>query len=358
MKKVREGSAEIFIYQGKISKELPVFYNPVMKLNRDITILLLKQFKPIKLCDPLAGTGIRAIRFAKELKYKSIVANDNSKGAVTLIRKNMKHNKVKFEVKNKDASIMLLESKGFDFIDLDVFGSPNFVLDASVKRISRNGILAVTATDTACLSGTFPKTCLRKYWAIPLRNEIMHEIGLRILIRKIQLIAAQYDKALMPIFSYAKEHYMRVFFKCIKGKQKVDTILKRHGMFNEAGPLWLGNLWDKALVNKMYKDTNEKILLRKINSLVYKVKKNNREITNFINNEKFLKIIKNEAKIPVVGFFDIHKLAKKYKFKSIPKKELLIKKIKEKYKASETHFSPQGIKSDIPEKELLKIFNQ
>ena len=69
MKKIKEGSAEIFIpKEGKISKKLPVFYNPIMQLNRDITILLLEQFPPMNLCDPLAASGIRAIRFAKELK--------------------------------------------------------------------------------------------------------------------------------------------------------------------------------------------------------------------------------------------------------------------------------------------------
>ena len=44
----------------------------------------------------------------------------------------------------------------------------------------------------------------------------MHEIGLRILIRRVQLAGSVYDKALIPILSYSKEHYMRVFFKCEK----------------------------------------------------------------------------------------------------------------------------------------------
>ena len=331
MEKIREGSAEIFVSsQKRISKKLPVFYNPSMKLNRDVTVLMLREFPPMNICDPLAGTGIRAIRFAKELKYSSIIANDLSKIAVVLLRKNMKHNKVSFEVHNQDANIMLLESTGFDFIDLDVFGSPNFVLDTAIKRLSRIGILAVTATDTACLSGTIPKACMRKYWAKPFKNEIMHEIGLRILIRKVQLIGAQYDKALVPIFSYAKEHYMRIFMRCTKGKQYVDAILTKHGMLHEAGPLWLGPLWDKALAAKMYKNATE--------------------------NKKFLEIIKDEAAIPVIGFYDIHKLVKHYKIKGIPKKELLLVRIKELgYKAAETHFNPEAIRSEIPQKELVKL---
>ena len=37
----------------------------------------------------------------------------------------------------------------FDYIDIDPFGSPNPFLAAAIGRITRNGIVAVTATDTA-----------------------------------------------------------------------------------------------------------------------------------------------------------------------------------------------------------------
>jgi len=328
IKKTKEGSIEIFIPIGdKISKKLPVFYNPVMKFNRDITISLLKQFPPMSLCDLLSGSGVRAIRFAKELKYKSIMANDLNQRAVALIKKNMKHNKVKFDVLNKDANLLLLESNGFDFIDLDVFGSPNFLLNNSIARLSRDGILAVTATDTGCLAGSFPKACIRKYWSKPLKDSNMHETGLRILIRKVQLIGADHDKALIPIYSYFKDHYFRIFFKCEKGKQKVDLVLKKHGMFKEAGPLWLGELWDSKLAKK---------------------------ISDFLD-DKTTKIIANESKINTVGFYDIPNLCKKNKLKMI-KQDELIKKIKKKgKKVSLTHFRANSIRSDISEKDLVGL---
>ena len=346
MKKIKEGSAEIYVpSQKKISKKLPVFYNPIMKLNRDMTILLLRQFPAMNLCDPLAGTGIRAIRFAKELKYKSIVANDISEKAVALIKKNIKHNKVKFKVYNKDANLMLLELKGFDFIDLDVFGSSNFMLDSSIKRISRNGILAVTNTDTAALTGTYPKVCMRKYWAVPKLDYMMHETGLRILIRKIQLVGMQYERALVPIFSYCKDHYFRIFFRCVKGKKECDKLVKEHGMFKDAGPLWLGKLWDSKLVNKMYSKIikDKSILKNSMNKRTNKKRINNNLNQNNYYNEliKLLKIIKDESKIDSVGFFDTHKM------KKIARKDDLIKKIKKKgFKAASTHFSGTGIRTD------------
>ncbi len=344
-KLIKEASAEIYVSkERKISKKLPVFYNPIMKLNRDITILLLQQFPNLNICDPLAASGVRSIRFAKELKYKSILENDIIKKAFDLIKKNMKINKVKFEVKKKDANMLLLESKGFDFIDLDVFGSPNFILDSAIKRISRQGILAVTATDTAALTGTYPRATLRKYWATPKKDVMMHETGLRILIRKIQLIGTQYDKALIPIFSYFKGHYFRVFLKCVKGKKEVDKIIKMHGIFNDAGPLWIGDLWDSKLVSKMY------------NSLI---KKSNKNILNNKELMKFLRIIKDESKINAIGFYDIHDIVEKEKIKKIMKKADIIKKIKKNnFKADETHFSGTGIRSNIPYNKLIRILKK
>jgi tRNA (guanine26-N2/guanine27-N2)-dimethyltransferase len=378
MKKVAEGAAEIFIpEEDKISKKLPVFYNPVMKLNRDITIALLREFKKMRLCDPLAGSGIRSIRFAKELAYESITANDISEKAYALIKKNMEHNNVNFEVTNKDANILLLESSGFDYIDLDVFGCPNFVLDSAVKRLSRDGILALTATDTSALSGTYPDACRRKYFAEPCRTEIMHEAGIRILARKAQLIAAQYDKALLPIYSYSEEHYFRIFFICKKGKKAVDEIIRLHCMIKNEdgiygiidsdnigrlrkdaaetvsetsaenvkkskseikktgkgsfGPIWTGQLWDKNLAKKMF--------------LKNKIKECHR----------LLEMISDEANVGSLFFYDLHKATKKEKLGFNPRKNDTIKKLKSAgYDASETHFSGKGIRTNAPYEEFVK----
>ncbi len=340
MEKVMEGSAEIFAPTAKIvSKKLPVFYNPAMKFNRDITILLLSQFPKMSLCDPLAGTGIISIRFAKELKFKSITANDASKRAFLLIKKNMNHNNVKFFVHNKDANVLLLESEGFDFIDLDVFGSPNFVLDSAAKRLSREGILAVTATDTAALCGASPKACIRKYWAVPEKNSFMHETGLRILIRKVQLVAAQYDKALYPIFSYFKDHYFRAFFMCKKGKGFADYILAMHKTGNNSGPYWAGKLFDTKLAGKMNESAYKDKIFGKNSSLL-----------------RFLDMAYSESSINSAGFYDIHYICSKNSINPVPKKETILFKIRKKgYKASSTHFKGTGIRSDISYDELVKI---
>lgn len=405
---IEEGKARIKVKKVKrVSKEMRVFYNKVMKHNRDISVLLLNcsDKNGMQAALPLAGTGVRGIRFLLELnknKIENISFNDYSKDAVKSIKNNLSLSieknslkmseitkkaisehaqkllvfdkiNTKIRITNEDANLFLLNSTGFDYIDLDPFGSPNFLLNNAIVRLSRDGILAVTATDTAALTGTYPKVCRRKYWAEPLRNEMMHEIGLRILIRKIQLVGGQYEKALIPIFSYFKDHYFRVFFKCVKGKKDVDKVIGQHGFFDNAGPLWLGKLWDNRLVNKMYQSIKKESLLKKPikNKPIFETREQrkseiqgNRDfqypsgisVKSLI---KFIKIVKDEAKVNTVGFYDIHKLVKRNKIKKIPKKEELIKKIKKKgCKVSETHFSDKSLRSDIQLKDLIKLLRR
>ncbi len=348
---VKEGSAVLKVHHTDVlSKRMEVFYNPVMELNRDISVLLLNSVNKsmMQIADPLAATGIRSLRFLRELnknKIKKIYVNDNNKKAIKLIKENLRLNKKKYIddrmiiIKNQDANLFLLNSAGFDYIDIDPFGTPNYFLDSACKRIARNGILAVTATDTSALCGTFPNACKRKYWALPKKGPLMHETGLRILIRKVQLVGAQYDKALAPVFSYSKEHYMRAFFINAKGKRIVDKILEQHGYFDDAGPMWLGCLWDKKLANSILKNALKN---RKFNK--------NKELI------RFLRVIKEESKINVVGFYDMHEILQKHKMGDLPKKEVLISKIREKgYEACNTHFKGEGIRSDISVKELFKI---
>jgi tRNA (guanine26-N2/guanine27-N2)-dimethyltransferase len=341
MRTIIEGSARIKVSdEKKISRKLEVFYNPVMKLNRDITVLLLNSVPDtqMQIAVPMAGTGIRGIRFFKELakgKVKSISINDHSERAFKGMKENLKLNKIgkKVLVSCSDANLFLLNSSGFDYIDIDPFGTPNPFLDSAVNRIAREGIIGVTATDTSALAGSYPNVCIRKYWAVPLRNELMHEIGVRILIRKVQLIGAQYGKALTPIFSYSKDHYYRVFFRSNKSKSMADKILTKHAHFQDAGPLWIGSLWDVNLVKNMVKNAKEHETLQ------------------------FLKIIYDEAKVDTFGFFDLHAIAAHLKLKTIPAKEAVLEAVRKKgYKAVNTHFTGTGVRTDMSIDEFLEIF--
>lgn len=315
-----------------------------MITNRDIAILFLKAWgkKNLQICDPLAGTGVRSLRFLKEAgEYSKIVyANDKSHFFIRSMKKNLLLNNIpstKLSLSHKEASVWMLESSGFDYIDIDPFGSPNPFLDASIRRLSRRGILAVTATDTSALCGTHPRACLRKYWAIPQRIVHMHELGLRILIRKVQLIGAQYDRALLPLVSYADQHYMRVYLCVDKKKNAVDAILKQHGMWNQAGPLWLGPMQDSKILESMHR----------LCPLEWK------------KTVQLLGILCNESHISSLGFHDIHTLARKYKLASLPSVPVIISALNQQgFVAARTHLSQNGIKTNCSEEEFVRILQQ
>jgi len=334
---ITEGKAVVAVETGKISKKLPVFYNPQMKFNRDVSVLLLKTLnrKNMVIADPLAASGIRAIRFCKELPksmIKEIRCNDISTTAVQYMKRNISRNKCgkKITVCQSNANLFLLKNKPFDYIDIDPFGPPTPFLDAASQSLRKNSILAVTATDTAALAGTAPKACKRKYWAVPLHNHLMHEIGLRILIRRCQLVAASWTTALTPIYSYSKQHYMRVFFIASNKMIDIDKILRQHKelFYNKktmllddkgdikCGPLWTGPLWDKKLAKDLAK----------------------------LSHDPFLQLLADEAQINSIGFLDTHVIARNKK-KEVQSLQKFTEQLQKKgYKVSRTHFADNGLR--------------
>ena len=355
MKQITEHSSiiEATLPKRDVNAKMDVFYNPMMVSNRNISILLLNSIpnKNMKLCLPLAGSGIRGLRFLKELhegKMKRLTVNDQKETFVDTFERNLALNKIvnhDIIIKNADATKFLLNEEGFDYIDIDPFGTPNPFIGAAIARISRDGIIAVTATDTAALTGTYQKVTKRKYWANSVKNWMMHETGLRILIRKIQLQGVQFEKSLTPVLAYHKDHYFRIYFRVSKGKEKCDALLKKHqyvlfnpktldftvshhnkeeGFTQFAGPLWTGRLWDPTLVHKMAADNI------------------------FPEEQKFLDILNEEN--DRVGFFDIHALAKKHKFTPTRMEGLL-----DELEGTRTHFAVNGIKTDKTLREVLQI---
>ena len=106
---------------------------------------------------------------------------------------------------------------------------------------------------------------------------------------------------------------------------KVDKVMGQHAFYDDAGPIWTGDLFDAELMRK----------IRPVN--------------------KFVEMLKSEAMIRTMFFFDVHQICKK-NIMRIPKKSLILDRIRSKgFKAAETHFSVQGIKTDMPEDDLIEI---
>ncbi|KAJ8714377.1 hypothetical protein PYW07_002602 [Mythimna separata] len=243
---IKEGKAEILL------KTDQVFYNPVQEFNRDLSIAVLTIFTndykaevlvknekfaqnskykekvdtevDITILEALSATGLRSIRYAKEVpNITKIVANDLSPKAVDTIKENIVHNEVKdlIETSQDDACMLMYKHKQywkrFVAIDLDPYGCPSVFLDAAVQSVQEGGLLLVTATDMAVLAGNTPETCYSKYGAISLKTKCCHEMALRILLQCIESHANRYSRYIVPLLSISADFYIRVFVRVFTG---------------------------------------------------------------------------------------------------------------------------------------------
>ncbi len=376
--RIKEGSALLEVPQKvveHITEKNEVFYNPAMAVNRDLTILLLRVFvkekdRPIKVAEPLAASAIRSVRILKEVpNVEKVYINDLSLEALKYARKTLELNQIdasKYEIWNEDANVFLLKTKYFDYIDIDPFGSPVDFLDATAKALAHRGIAGITATDTAPLSATYPKTCLRRYFAKPIENEFYHEVGLRILIKKIAEYFFQYDIPIEVLFSYSYLHHFRVFVKRYRGARKVDEILKNKIGFllychkclyrsalpftdlrnidltcpvcghklDWAGPLWIGELWNTDYVEQMAKET--------------------KHIEVKDETKKLLTVISEESKLQTVGFYTISSLGRALKLPTLPSKKFLLKTLN----AVSTHFTGEGFRTLASHKKVIETITR
>src|SRR5437660_11637218 len=145
-------------------------YNPAMTVNRARAAFVLAKWprRPRTVLDGLAATGAWGIRMQLEAGPYQITFNDRSTLAVSLIRENLRRNRILGDVVNGEL-VSLLGTDRYDFVDVDPFGPPTPFLGPIFEEIKNGSGLGVTATDTSVLSGPYPAVCLRRVWAAPLR---------------------------------------------------------------------------------------------------------------------------------------------------------------------------------------------
>lgn len=316
-----------------VRKDMSPFYNPAMRTNRDVTLGVLDAVdEEVDAYFPLSGTGIRALRLLKETGAASSVAvNDINQHFPDRFRRYADQNGVSLDdvsISQDDARRHAYDLRSYDFVEIDPFGSPNPFLDSCVQELRDDGIIAVTATDTAPLSGTYPSTCQRKYWAEPRRSYEMHEFALRILIRKCQLVASQHDRALTPLVSYASKHYFKVVLRCEKSKETCHDLQGRHGFIrrdnDQVGPLWTGRLQDPGLIGEALR--SDAVLADESVAL--------------------LETLRAEGNVGATGFFDVHEAASATGVGAPPGIHDVLRGLREKgFEAARTHLAETGVRT-------------
>ncbi len=366
-----EGKVKLYIpkadYKRLMSGDLmnlPVFYNPHMESNRDLTIAFLKAASrvigEVRMLDLLAATGVRGIRAAIEVPVPTVLFNDLNSEACKVIRLNIALNEISSTstVFNMDASTLpyyLCKSKTrVNYIDIDPFGSPAPFVEPSIKLLSelKRSILGVTATDLTVLFGRYPEKCYRIYGSWSHQVEYSKEVGLRILLGYIARIAASHGlKTEVPIALYHK-HYLRAFIiltrstrdavkwlienigyilhcpKCEwrnawKLDENIPASCERCGdRIIRLGPMWIGKYKDLDIVRRTIINirTKDKVLLKRLEILFDEV---------------------NDTP----WFYDLDRVSKKLGIASIRVSKLISSLRAHGYPASRSHISFKSVKT-------------
>lgn len=359
----------------------PVFYNPVMELNRDLSVLALQAYqrlvnRKISICDPLTGSGIRGVRFAAEIQgIKKVVVSDINERSFKLAQRNVHLNGVQdlVEAKHKDANCLLschgAPHRRFDVVDVDPFGSPVPYLDSAIRALRNKGLLAATATDMAPLCGVHTKACVRKYGGKTLRTEYCQELAVRLLAGCVGAVAAKQDIGVSVLFCHSSDHYIRVYAQICYGAKKADVSIKTLGYvlhcFNcfhretantffpgfletcpecgskmsWAGPLWLGKIFDPKFCIALSEENRHTPLC------------NSRKIT------KLLSLAKEEAEAPAT-YYVIDQISDKLE-SPVPSVHAMLQSLREQgFHAVPTHFNTRGIRTDAPAMTMQQLLKK
>jgi len=340
---IREGRVEIEVTSG-------VFFNQWMKVSRDIGTVAVSLVGGSYL-DAQAGTGIRGLRASVEAGLE-VTLNDWSPLAYRLLQQNAARNHASVRVLNRDANALLHEER-FDIVELDPFGSPAPFLD-SASRSARK-MLCITATDTAPLCGAHLRAGIRKYSSHPLKTEYHRETGVRVLLGAVIQSLARWDKAGIPLLSYAHRHHVRVYLEIQRGAKKADHTLENMGYLlhcprcnwrepetqpcktcptcniplTPSGPLWIGRLHEKGFCRKILEKLKEKEAAKIVSRCL--------------------------QEIDTPAYYDYHKLCKTLKISPYSTGRLIEILKEHGYQASTTHFSGYAFKTTANIEEIKKI---
>ena len=363
--------------------KFPAFFNPAAKFNRDISILIYRHFidqsrKNISFVDSMCGLGARGVRVGKEIpQIQKVVFNDFNMMSVQTAKVNTMINNVyhKSDFYTSEICSFLSANANFDnratIIDLDPFGTPAPYLDCILRAVENDGMISITATDTAVLQGVYPRVCYRKYYGIPLRSRYSLEIGTRLLLSCTALVASRLDLYINPIFAHSYRNYVRIFCKVSKSNYLANKISDKLGYvlhcfecgyrglmkkspsdidcplcqkkMRMGGPLWVSHIFNKNVILKILAEIleSEARLIQESNF----VKQDKNPIKRFFeiaskeldhipfhyNSDEFGKFMKNSTY-------------------SLPK--IVDKLILDGYNASPTIFSSTGFKTEASIREI------
>ena len=294
--------------RGPAKKTEGGFLNPAMAPSRTRSVLLLKdalehdwltsQDKPIRAFDAMCSTGVRIRRWRNEIPNElqnrlRITGNDLNDFALSWAINSHNQNLPKYTeniemnfdrygsmtqresvngifFQKMDAKLAMADAS-YQWIDIDPFGSPVPFIDSAIQSLARTGVLEVTATDTAALTGSSLSSQKRRYDSQGIVDDYAHDDAVRVLLGLIAKVAAMHDRVIKPILSLFDGHHVRVSVLVKTSKEGASDFQNNIGyrlrcqdlpykfikypdskqIKNSSGPLWTGPLMDRDIAGRM-----------------------------------------------------------------------------------------------------------
>jgi len=368
---ITEGSTKIFVPKDAIREKVPpkdpAFFNPRAKLNRDLSIIaystFIKNFEGPKIfLEGLSGLGARGLRVANEIKEIEVVLNDLNPKALELAAESARENDLNNVEFSEDEACRFLSNyskKGTrgTIIDIDPFGSPAKYFDCAIRATMHGGLLSITATDLQVLNGLFQKACLHRYGGIPIRTEFGNEIAIRLILGSLRHVSARLDIEFQPLFVESDQHYYRIFVRILNRPDQEDNIgyifhckncgnrgsvIEKEGkctLCNEklsfAGPLWIGDLFEKKFITEMVDIISDLIVDKSC--------------------DKILKKCILESEMPAT-YYTLDEIASKMNISPLSLEDSIQRLQNKGFVASPTSLKPTGFKTNAKIDEIIQIF--
>ncbi|SIO73218.1 tRNA (guanine-N2-)-methyltransferase [Babesia microti strain RI] len=300
---IEEGAVKVY----KSVNGQAIFYNNAQVFNRDISTLSIAAFSKFvnlpnstgfKVLELFGATGIRGIRYAKELGtiVEKVLINDldensanaalnnislngvDSKCCVTCMDANLLSHLLSpppqidkilttnpyrsctgYEYKAADGVLDKLVSEWSnntsaflnnfsptpntivkypilcDIIDLDPYSTASPYLDGALKCVRHGGLLCITSTDMPTLCGNNPCVSFYKYGGIAPKVPYFHELALRILLHAVSTTASKYKRVVIPLMSLSVDFYVRVFVQVVAIPEQCKELANKTGLCFHCG---------------------------------------------------------------------------------------------------------------------------